>query len=262
MARAITKIHNKQYLQLSFALLLLTLLAWVSYSHAAEDNPYAANYHAQNASGMASKEALVSPKMLLGKDKAADNISMLENGFDLMGSSGFDAGDVSPDLALAHAQEIRADQVLVYVKALTEKSAASRIQQLREAAKKNGGVLDEKDIADDGKQYTYFASYWVKLPQPLLGLHVLKLKATNANADEAEVALLEKGLKVIAVIKDSPAEKANILRGDVLLNIAGVSLEKPEELSKAVVQNQGKTVEINYVRDGQAAVTQATINKR
>ena len=80
-------------------------------------------------------------------------------------------------------------------------------------------------------QYKYYASYWAKLPAPLLGVHIIKLASRD---DETEQVVEKKGLKVLAVIKDSPAAKAGILRGDVLYKISDVELNKPEELSSVV----------------------------
>jgi PDZ domain len=225
----------------------------------AADNLYEQNYKAQNTGSLVSKEAKPDTKMYVSNHKEDDNISMLENGYDMMGSSGFEAGDTSPELALQHAKAIKADTVLVYSKFATTKSAASKIQMIKEAAKKGGGEVDAKDLETDGTQYNYYASYWAKLPAPLLGVHVIKL-VPKKTADAATVEV--KGLTILAVIKDSPAAKAGLVRGDVLTKIADVELNKPEELSAIVGKNQGKNVLIEYERDEVKVATKAQINSR
>jgi S1-C subfamily serine protease len=85
---------------------------------------------------------------------------------------------------------------------------------------------------------------------------VIKLKPAGEDSKP------EDGLKVLAVIRDSPAAKANLLRGDVLRKIGDIELQKPEELSAAAKQYQGKTVEIAYERGGESAITKATLNSR
>jgi hypothetical protein len=228
---------------------------------AAEDNPYEKNYKAQNAGGMASMQANPDTKIYVSNHKDEDNISMLENGFDLMGSSGFDAGNVLPELALQHAKAIKADTVLVYKKYGSAKTPVSKMQLIKEAAKKGGGEVDIKDIesADDAPQYKYYASYWAKLPAPLLGVHIIKLAMRD---EETDKVIEKKGLKVLAVIKDSPAAKAGILRGDVLHKLAETELNKPEELSPLVRQFQGQNVAIEYERAGLLKIAKAQINQR
>ena len=228
----------------------------------AAENLYEKNYKAQNTGNLVSLQANPDTKMYVSNHKEDDNISMLENGYDMMGTTGFEAGEVSPDLALQHAKAIKADTVLVYSKYGSAMTASSKIDTYKEAAKKNGGVIDEKDLEDEGVQYKYFASYWAKMPTPMLGVHIIKLvRPANDDEDSAQKDEI-KGLKVLAVIKGSPAEVAGLKRGDSLLKINETELNKPEELSSVVRQYQGKTVKIAYERDGQTASVDATINQR
>jgi S1-C subfamily serine protease len=108
---------------------------------------------------------------------------------------------------------------------------------IKEAAKKGGGEIEAKDLEADTTQYKYFASYWAKLPMPLLGVHIIKLASRD---DETEQVVEKKGLKVLAVIKDSPAAKAGLVRGDALLKINDIALNKPEEFSAVVRQFKDK----------------------
>lgn len=244
------------------ASLSLLLMIQMMPSMAEELNPYVQNYYAQHNGSNVSVSGNP-PTILVGKDKEADNITMLEQGFDLLGSSSFQAGDVSPSLLEVHAKQIGAEQALVYVSKVSEKTAASRAKELREIAKKNGGSVDEADIkATAGTQYNYYATYWFKLPTPLLGLHVIKLKAGQGHSDQEEAALLDKGLKVVAVIHDSPAQVAGLQRGDIILSVADTPVEQAEMLSKTVVAHQGEPVKIAYVRKGVALQTTAQLNRR
>ena len=242
-------------------LVSLVLLLAFSASTSAADNLYAQNYKAQNTSNLVSLQANPDTKMYVSNHKDDDNISMLESGYDMMGTSGFEAGEVPADLALQHGKAIKADTVLVYSKYGSAKTAASKIAVIKESAKKNGGIVDPKDMVDEPTQYKYFASYWAKLPPPLLGVHIIKLVPKNIE-DEDKAAAANNGLKILAVIKDSPADKAGLMRGDVLYKIGTTVLNKPEELSPAVRQLQGKTVAIEYAREGAKAITTAQINQR
>lgn len=239
-------------------LLGLLLLFGLHTGAFAAENPYEKNYKAQNTGNLVSLQSNPDTKMYLSNHKDEDNISMLEDGYDMMGSSGFEASGVAPELALQHGKAIKADAVLVYRKYGSAKTAASKMQMIKEAAKKNGGTVDEKDLVEEPTQYKYFASYWAKLPMPLLGVHVIKLK----KAGEAEESAAEQGLKVLAVIKGSPAESAGLKRGDVLLKISDTELDRPEELSAVVNKFQGQKVAIQYGREGGNNTTQAQLNRR
>lgn len=246
------KIQAQWTLLLTFTVLMLIISTWVS----AEENLYAKHYKAQNASGLTSSQAIPDTKMYVSNHKEDDNISMLENGYDMMGSSGFEGGDVPADLALAHGKTIKADVVLVYSKYGAAKSASSKMEMIREAAK-TGRELTEKDMADEPTVYKYYASYWAKLPTPTLGVHVIKLvpKSSDPNAD-TEIP----GLQLLAVIKDSPAAKAGLVRGDRLLKVNNTALEKPEDLTTAVRQLKGQTVDIHYLRADVEETTKVQLN--
>jgi hypothetical protein len=242
-----TKMMGNRMLKKSLVLVLMM----VSSLAFAEGNLYAESYQAQGNGSLHSLQTNPDTKMFVSNHKDVDNISMLENGYDMMGSSEFVAGDVAANLALAHAKSIKADTVLVYTKYASKQMELSKIEAIKQAAKGTHEV-DASVLKQDEEQFKYFASYWAKLPTPLLGLHIIKLKTKEGVSLD--------GLKILAVIKDSPAAKANLMRGDVLLKIGDLVLDKPEELSIAANQYQGKTVEIAYERDGDAAVTTATLN--
>ncbi len=225
----------------------------------AAENPYEKNYKAQNTGNLVSLESNPDTKMYVSNHKDKDNISMLESGYDMMGTTGFDAGAVPSEMALQHGKAIKADTVLVYTKYGAALTSASKIETYKQAAKKNGGEIDEKDLIEEDIQYKYYASYWAKLPPPLLGVHVIKLARPTEEGEKKDEL---KGLRVLAVIKGSPAEAAGILRGDMLLKLNDTDLNKAEELSKVVREHQGKSVAIAYEREGKTNTAQATINTR
>ncbi len=236
-------------------ILVLSMLAFTVQVTQAAENPYEKNYKAQNNGGLKSIQSKPDTKIFVSNHKDDDNITMLESGYDMMGTSDFEAGKVLPELAMQHAKAIQADTVLVYRKYASKKTDLSKIEVIRQAAKTTGEV-DASVLEDDEEQFKYHASYWAKLPMPLLGLHVIKLKPAGEDTKP------EDGLKVLAVIRDSPAAKANLLRGDVLRKIGDIELQKPEELSAAARQYQGKTVEIAYERGGEPEITKLTLNSR
>jgi S1-C subfamily serine protease len=101
--------------------------------------------------------------------------------------------------------------------------------------------------AKNGKQtntgsdviYRYFATYWAKLAKPSLGVHV-----KVPQKDE-----VSQGLQVLVVMEDSPAKTIGLMKGDVLLSIGELQLANVTDLSKALNQYAGQTVDIVYTRD-------------
>ncbi len=242
------------------AILAMSLSFFSMQIAAAEENPYAKNYKAQNSNQLQSLQANPDTKIYVSNHKEEDNISMLEKGYDMMGSSGFEGGNVPADLALQHGKNIKADTVLVYSKYGSSKTAESKMQAIKDAIKKKGEVT-EQDLAEDTTSYQYYASYWAKLPTPLLGVHIIKLKQ-KANPRAGTDAQEENGLKVIAVVQDSPAAKAAIVRGDALLKIGDVSLLKPEDLFAAVKRYAGQTVPVLLKRGDEDISTSVALNAR
>lgn len=222
-------------------------------------NWYESSYKSQNSGDLKSLEALPDTKMYVSNHKEDDDISMLESGYDMIGSSGFTAGEVPPEQALAHAKTLKADTVLVYSKYGSAKTSSGKMQMIKEAAKL-GKELTEKDLAEEPTNYKYYASYWAKLPAPLLGVHVIKL--AKKESEENDKVVEYEGLKVLAVIKNSPAANAGLKRGDVLLKLANNKLNKPEELSNVVRQHQGQEVAVEFERNGEKNTTKTQINTK
>jgi C-terminal processing protease CtpA/Prc len=241
-----------------FSLLSVGSLLVATQLHAEEANLYAKNYQAQNANQVKSQDPNPDTKLYVSNHKEDDNVSMLEDGYDMMGSSSFKGKeDVTADGALQYGKEIKADKVLVYRKYSSAKTASGKIELYREAAK-HGGEIDPKDLVDEPTEYSYYASYWAKLPMPLLGVHVIKLVQAASESNEKRVE--EPGLKIIAVIKESPAAKASIVRGDSILKIGDVVLAKADDLFAAVKRYQGQTVEVVLHRGDEEIKTKVALN--
>ena len=227
-----------------FSLVSIGLAFFTYKANAADQNLFAQHYKKQSAGDLRSLQSVPDTKMFVGKHKNEDNITMLEDGYDLMGTSGFSGMDVSSELALQHAKSIKADIVMVYQKYESAQTASSKLQLIKQAANK-GGEIDPNDLEEGPTQYLYHASYWAKLPMPSFGVHVIKLK--QSGADEATSRELP-GLKVIAVIKASPASGAGLVRGDSLLKLGDVTLNNADDLYVAVKRYAGQKVTVEFKR--------------
>ena len=220
---------------------------------AEEENIFEKNYQIQSPKGFKSFSKNPQPKVMRGWQKETDNIKMLENGFDLMGTSGFVGQNVHPNVALKHAKKIKADMVLIYDRQINENTRATQIQKAREKAraakriKKKGEITEititDEDLADSNAKYDFYLTYWVKLPKPTFGTHFIKLVS---DVDDI------KGVQVIAVIKESAAATAGIKKGDNILSINGTEVNSPEDLIKIIQKNKGKTIGVAFERGGES----------
>jgi len=230
------------------------VLAALAFSPAtwAEDNPYSSHYQAQNQGDLHSLQANPEPQLFSGTRRDEDNIKMLENGYDLMGFSSFEAGEVDAEQARNHGRTIQADSILVYMKKAGGASPSSRMEVIKEAVKK-GQALTEKDVAVKAGSYRYYATYWAKLPPPLLGIHVIKLvpKQSGQNDEAPPTKASSEGVRVIAVIHGSAAEKGGVVRGDQLLSINNEKVDDAAQLSSLVRKYSGKMVKVQLERQGE-----------
>ena len=203
----------------------------------AGENPFAKAFVPRDLPGTAWQHDPQGTKVYRGEDQEDDYQSMLENGYDMLGYSEFLAGaDVPPALLEEHARKVNADVALVYIRLAGEMPASIQVQQLREQAKK--GEAPDVAQADSKNTYKYYASYWSRLLPPLLGVHV------TGPVEDSETD----GLQVIAVINDSPADKAGIKEGDVLKQLGEVALKSPSALSQAARSYAGQKVEAQVQR--------------
>lgn len=232
---------------------LLTVYAPVSLAEPQDEpalNPYTKNYKTRMASPKASLAG--EPQVFRGQDRVADYQTLLEDGYDLLGYSSFEAADVPPEKLTEQARKINADLALVYTARSGETPASVKLDQARDKLNKpDNEAQEEAAKSADNKFYNYFASFWTKLPTPLLGVHVKQVQEEGVPAQ---------GLEVIAVIKGSPAAAAGLQKGDTLLRLGEMQLDKPELLSQAAQRYAGQKTDVVFVRMGAEQHQMVTLN--
>jgi membrane-associated protease RseP (regulator of RpoE activity) len=243
----------------SLIALLLALNTAGAYAAEAIDNPYVKTYISKDRPSIALQPDPTGPKLFRGKSQVDDYKRMLENGFDMLGYSSFQGLDVAPEKATEQARAIKADLVLVYAEQKGSTPASVQVDQARKKSKNNapadGASVDSASgdsVPQDNKLYEYFASYWVKLAPPLIGVHV------ESNTQDEQ----RRGLRIIAVVKESPAATAGLVEDDILTRIGDVALDKPEALTHAAKRYAGQTVDVLYKRGDNDGKTAMTLNSR
>ncbi len=217
------------------------------------------------------------PKMFRGTDPEADYQRMLEDGYSLVGFSSFNGGDVNVDGALTQAKAVHAEIVLIYSKhtdtrtgvlPLTLPDTQTSTTTLSGSGFGSGGYRSFSGTANTttyGTQttyipysvdrYDYFSSYWIKLKPPAFGVHTREL-----TPELRQKIGSNKGVYVIAVVRNSPAWSADVLKDDIITKVSSVEIFDKPTFSKAVRENAGRKVTVEILRNGQRIVKEVTLN--
>ncbi len=76
-----------------------------------------------------------------------------------------------------------------------------------------------------------------KADHPYLGVQMIKLTVLNQAemAEQLEIPLTQThGVLIVRVVKDSPADKAGIVKGDILHQVGGVTVQTPTQVQELV----------------------------
>ena len=103
------------------------------------------------------------------------------------------------------------------------------------------------------------------LPQGPMGWKsaVLGIEAEPVSAQLAEFFGVKQGVLVRSVAKDSPAEKAGIKAGDVIIGAGGAEVSRPGEVSRRLRDAEpGKPVPLTLVRNKQQLTVNVTLEAK
>jgi len=219
------------------------------------------------------------PQIFRGKDPEKDAQSMVENGYSMVGYSSFNAGNVNEKGAITQAKKVHASTVIIYSKYTNTVSGVVPLTLPNTQTSNtslSGNVYDSSGYASYsgnattttyGSQTTYipysvnrsdyFATYWVKLKPLVLGVAVNDL--TNELRQEIQS---NKGVIVAAVMKGSPAFKADIIKGDILKRIENTEIYDAASFSSVVEQFAGKKVKLIIYRNGNEIKKSISLNPK
>ncbi|MEG3072171.1 MAG: PDZ domain-containing protein [Candidatus Syntrophopropionicum ammoniitolerans] len=95
---------------------------------------------------------------------------------------------------------------------------------------------------------------------PWLGVYLQSLTENTARS----YGLSEpKGALVVEVIGSSPADKAGLVKGDIIVGYNGDAIENPDLLVELVqAADIGSQVEVNYIRNGKKEAAVITIEAK
>jgi len=220
-------------------------------------------------------------------DIAADYKGLLENGFLLIGTSSFygPANKVSKEHAIAEAKRVGAAVVLVkstYKDTLSGTVPFTVANPTQYATVNTTGTVNSygsggyatgdynstSTVAMPGGYSTYnipynisrndfFASYWVQqnIDKMRLGIRYVPLP------DAVRTHLQRNtGVLVPIVVRGTPAFRANILEGDVILKVNGIDVIDPQGFDRQLTQLAGQSITLSIMRGDQPVEVKVTLN--
>lgn len=208
------------------------------------------------------------PLLIKGDKQEEDSVRMLEDGYAMVGYSSFNAGKVPESGAIAQAKKVHASVVLVYVNYTNTESGSmpltlpdtqrSQTSVYGNAYGTGGGYATYSGnaytttsgtkttyIPYNVRQYDYIATYWVKLKPPIFGAYLAEL-TTELRQEIGS----NKGMLINAVVKDSPAFQADIIRGDILRQIGDIQIYSQDTFEEALERHKGQVVTTLIYRNG------------
>ena len=219
------------------------------------------------------------PKLFQGSDPKGEHQRMLENGYKLVGFSSFNGATINIRNALPQAKTVHAEMVLVYSKYTGTDSgvlpftlpdtqtSTTTLSGSTYGSRGYGTFSGTARTTTYGSQTVYvpynvdrydcLATYWIKIKPPILGVYVQDL------APEIRQSIgSNKGILVTAVIKNSPAFRADILKGDVLRRVGHVDLYDPKGFAEIIARFEGQKVIFEILRDGKEFQKEIQLDQR
>jgi C-terminal processing protease CtpA/Prc len=250
-------------------------------------NPYQINYLStvQKWPGDVTQRLLKPegpPKLVTTEDVKKDSRTLLESGYVLLGKANFRDKKLDESLALQQGKAVGAWMVLVakkYVNTVTESvpfnqwapdqttitSETTQIQRdpekpletiQKQTVQTVQGELQTTYVPENVEYYDYSAAFWAKAKPPILGVLVQPLSDEQKKLYETN-----KGVSVFVVVNGSPAFNADILKGDLLMSLAGEEIIMPDQFFDIVNRHAGQAVELGLIRDGKSMTVQLRLNR-
>ncbi len=218
------------------------------------------------------------PLLYKGTDKDEDRIKMLENNYVIIGYSSFNAGNVNENGVYSQAENIRATAIVLYSQ-YTNTVSGSVPLTLPDTQTSNtnfsgnvygsGGYANYNGYANtttygtkttyipyNVRRYDYGATYWVQRKSTIFGLLPIDL-----DADLRAEIQSNKGMLVEAVIKNSPAFRSDIFRGDIVKTIGTIDIFDRNNYEEALMKYAGKMTRVIILRKGKLIEKEVLLNK-
>lgn len=206
---------------------------------------------------------------------------LIEEGFMPIGEAGFLGGATEAQL-VEHAKSVQAERVLISVEySHTERGATPTYtyQPGTEYRSTHSGTLTLGGSSGsysgssttrippaliqsgyetyENRIYKHGASFWQRSKPGILGVILGPIPDSIRTALQRNT-----GVHIEVVITDSPAFKANILLGDIIIQLADKPATTVDELQKSLGEHAGQKVAIKLIRGTQTMDVEVQLNAR
>lgn len=268
----------------NMALNFLSVVVLISFISGCAANQFARFYHDYTANiPPAQISKVLMPysgrtQVFSTNDMKKDSDELARRGYVLLGESSFQgAVRVTPKMLQNQAQDVGADIVLYYSQYQGSEQTAMPFLQYnpgQSSTTYSSGTVNANAYGSGGyahgtgsysgtsstsspgtystsmvpvtvHHYIHDATFWRKRTTPIFGVFVTNLP------DDIRTALKRNtGALVKTVMDDSPAFRANILPGDIITDISGITIYSGQDLLEKMPQFSGKKCDVLILRDG------------
>ena len=245
-------------------------------SHGCAGNPWSNFYHDQTGGIDTRRHSILNfsneePKIFRGTNIDADNLRMIVDGYSMVGSSSFNAGNVSDDGAISQARKVHASVVFIYSKHTdtqhgsiplitpdTKTSTTSLYgNNFSGTAYTTTYGTKTTQIPYSVRRHDYMATYWVKIKLEKMSFGV---NVQDITPEISKIIESNKGVLIFAVMKNTPAYEADILRDDIVRKINNIVIKDVNHFLEILKNFSGKEVQIKIFRNNKDIIKTVKLN--
>lgn len=176
--------------------------------------------------------------------------SMEENGYVIVGQSIWRGRYEDPKKAIKKAKKIKAEVVLFSYQYISSQAGGSMYMP------HPGSIPGGLAVPITFHTYDVVAVYLSKIRPEKMGLGINPRFMTP---EEVQTIGTNKAMVVEFVIRGSAAYDADLIKGDVIFNIAGQDFSNPEKVARVKVEYAGQTVPLELMRNGKRMTLQINV---
>jgi hypothetical protein len=248
-------------------------------------NPYQQHYSTQVERAPQSEAvpliaAQGPPQLVTTTSMRDDAIKLLEEGYLPIGRSEFKSNNMYASSALQQGERVGAAVVVIKHKHLgrevqsvpmhewipdrrittteTRRSVDSegryRLTHLSEATTVIEGEYETRWVPQAVDTFEFVATFWKKAHPPRFGVLV-----SEPSQELRKRIGSNRGVEIKAVVRDSPAYYADLLRGDIILKLEKTDIYGTTGFFEQVQKLAGREVTVSFMRDGKSQTAVANL---
>ena len=210
-------------------------------------NPYA-QFYKENPN-FPHEEAYPTENVQIIRAENVENISLdlYTQGYDLIGVSGFNGEQEDESSAIAHAKMVGAEIVV-----LSREFAQTQLT----TSGYYGNAFWAVPIQEEILRFEQSASYFRKVPFS----GKLGIRTSNLNINQKKELETNTGVFIKVVILDTPADKAGLIPGDVILKINNQRVNNNDSLDDILASLNSSSLDLEIIRKNKIRVLKINLN--